>query len=76
MLPRAASSTLSLNTDHARGAPAHAAVCGRSPSQPIVHVHAIFTAEEKYRLLIGKMEAIALDQEQSREFIHGLIREL
>ncbi|MFG2582376.1 DUF5753 domain-containing protein [Streptomyces malaysiensis] len=31
---------------------------------------------EKYRLVIGKMEAIALKREESRDFIHGLIREL
>ncbi|MGW2325273.1 helix-turn-helix domain-containing protein [Streptomyces sp. NPDC001700] len=31
---------------------------------------------EKYRLVIGKMEAIALAQDESRDFIYGLIREL
>ncbi|ASQ97066.1 helix-turn-helix transcriptional regulator [Streptomyces sp. 11-1-2] len=31
---------------------------------------------QKYRLVIGKMEAIALEPDESRDFIHGLIQEL
>ncbi|MFD8457189.1 Scr1 family TA system antitoxin-like transcriptional regulator [Streptomyces antimycoticus] len=31
---------------------------------------------EKYRMVIGKMEAIALKQNEARDFIHGLIQEL
>ncbi|MBD3005563.1 MULTISPECIES: helix-turn-helix transcriptional regulator [unclassified Streptomyces] len=31
---------------------------------------------EKYRLVIGKMDAIALEPEESRDFIHGLIKDL
>ncbi|MFI6724978.1 Scr1 family TA system antitoxin-like transcriptional regulator [Streptomyces sp. R-74717] len=31
---------------------------------------------EKYRVLLGRMEATALDRDKSRDFIHNIARDL